>query len=109
MSGATDTTLGTRPFRVDGSPYEWSLEASRYRAGSGVPREDPNLRIDTELIPAFGAIFMDLEDLSAKSTSKFRCPTSGDVLSKRSTRKGVLRGSMTFIPGYDDSQMPGSS
>lgn len=143
-SGATSTTLSTRPFRIDGSPYEWTFEISQYRAGPGVPPNDPDLRIvaarsastgnrpfqvhawefdlaagamrfnselrqvgmDTGLIPAFGAIFMDLEDLSAMSTSKSRCPSSGDVLWRRDTRTGMLRGSMTFFPGYDDPQMP---
>jgi hypothetical protein len=142
--GATSTTLSTRPFRIDGSPYEWTFEVSQYRSGPGVPPDDPNLRIvaarrastgnrpfqvhawefdlpagafefngelrnvgvDTGLIPAYGAIFMDLEDPSAMSSSKARCPSSGDVLSRRDTRKGVLRGSTTFFPGYDDPQMP---
>ncbi len=144
IAGASDTTLRSRRFRVDGSPYRWMIEATQSRSGPGVPPDDPNLRIiaqrnattgsrpfqvhawafdlaagslsvngelrqvglDTGLIPAYGAIFMDLEDLSAITTSKSRCPRTGDVLSNRSVRKGVLRGSVTFLPGYVDPQMP---
>jgi hypothetical protein len=62
--------------------------------------------LDTGLIPAYGAIFMDLEDLGAMRTSKLRCPKTDEVLSTRSVRKGVLRGSMTFLPGYVDPQFP---
>ena len=62
--------------------------------------------LDTGLIPAYGAIFMDLEDLSAMRTSKLRCPKTDEVLSTRSVRRGVLRGSMTFLPGYVDPQFP---
>ena len=62
--------------------------------------------LDTGLIPAYGAIFMDLQDLSAMRTSKLRCPKTDEVLSTRSVRRGVLRGSMTFLPGYVDPQFP---
>ncbi|MGZ8615223.1 MAG: hypothetical protein ACXWX4_11170 [Actinomycetota bacterium] len=144
IAGATSTYLTTRPFTVDGSPYEWQIEVSQFDPGPGSDPDDPNMRIiasrravtgsrpmqahiwelnlaagafdfngelrhvglDTGLIPAYGAIFMDLEDLSAMRTSKLRCPKTHEVLSTRSVRKGVLRGSMTFNPGYDDPQFP---
>lgn len=143
-AGATSTSLTTRPFTVDGSPYEWQIEVSQSDPGPGSDPNDPNMRIiasrrtasghrpmqahiweldlpagafdfngelrqvglDTGLIPAYGAIFMDLEDLSAMRTSKLRCPRTDEVLSTRSIRRGVLRGTMTFFPGYLDPQFP---
>ncbi|MGZ8631528.1 MAG: hypothetical protein ACXWZF_11280 [Actinomycetota bacterium] len=143
-AGETSTYLTSRPFTVDGSPYEWTIEVSQSDPGPGSPPNDPNMRIiasrraatgshpmqahiwefdlaagslgfndelrqvslDTGLIPAYGAIFMDLEDLRAMRTSKDRCPRTDDVLSTRSIRRGVLRGSMTFFPGYADPQLP---
>ncbi len=142
--GASYTTLTTAPFKVDGSPYFWSLEASQYRPGPGSPPSDPNLRViadraapsgthpeqvhiwefdlpagslqfdaqlrhvglDTGLIPGYGAIFMDLEGLGPITRSKDRCPKTGALLTTRSRRRGMLRGSMTFFPGYSDPQMP---
>jgi hypothetical protein len=143
-AGATSTYVASRPFSVDGSPYMWSFEVSRYRSAPGAAPDDPNLRviavrratganqpdqihtwsfdlaagslqfngelrqvsIDTGLIPGYGAIFMDLEDLGALTTSKDRCPKTGDILSHRASRKGVLRGSVTFLPGFSDPQVP---
>jgi hypothetical protein len=143
VAGATYTSLQTRAFTIEGSPYHWEFEASQYRPGPGVPPDDPTLRIvgfrtarsgtlqqahtwdidladgsltfdrnlrhvglDTGLIPGYGAIFMDLEHLGAMTFSTYRCPKTGEILSKTSARKGVLRGSMTFLPGYSDPQMP---
>ena len=85
------------------------VHAWEFTLSAGALQFDGELRhvgLDTGLIPASARSSWTCEDLSAMSTSKLRCPASGDVLSKRSTRTGVLRGSMTFFPGYDDPQMP---
>ncbi|HET6713845.1 MAG TPA: hypothetical protein VFI59_09070 [Actinomycetota bacterium] len=91
---------GQRPMQAH--IWEFDLGAEAF-AFNGELRQ---VGLDTGLIPAYGAIFMDLEDLSAMRTSKLRCPRTDEVLSTRSTRRGVLRGTMTFLPGYVDPQFP---
>lgn len=92
---------GTRPYQAH--IWEFDLAAGALEFN----QELRQVALDTGLLPAYGAIFMDLQDLSPVASSKSRCPKNGDLLSNTRRRTGVLRGSMTFLTGYGvDPQMP---